>query len=382
MLRYPVNLARKIKKRGFFWLLSQLHDEWRYPHSKFGMRFQSIRKKCNPLFWQRVIRHRFHKETSSFIAIYDLAVKPVTYDFAVFLAIVEMHRKQSNYRDYVVVFVPGPKDGLRNEVDSYETVVPPAARKWRLANLVIPMLDLAPYCSGYHVCHSRAAAVKYLQYDKKDFFPADYDVTYPTAVSRNAWRVYLTPDNTPRLLRAPLQAKCYVEEWFNSRGWEKSKTISITIRHYGYEDARNSNVSSWCKLAEYLELRGYRVVFVPDLDDAMRENKEISFTIFDQACWNLHLRMALYELCYVNMFVNSGPAALCYLSDAPYIMTKIVTEDVGQTCQTSLEDQGYSNKCTPEFASHDQVWAWHEDGVDSLKTTFDQYEMERTRRGG
>lgn len=310
-----------------------------------------------------------------------MAVKPVTFDFAVFLAIAEMYRKQHSYDGYVVLFVPGPNDGLRAEVDSYEGVVPLASRKWRFSHILMPMLDFAPHCLGHYVAETRRAAAEYLSSRNLSTFPLNYDVAYPATVPRNAWRAYLTPENTPRVFSATSQAIGYVKQWLGGRGLNVSKLISVTIRDYGYGNDRNSNLSEWYRFADYVMGKGYDVVFIPDVENAMLSPVNKDYVVFDQASWNLHLRVALYQISYLNMFVNAGPAALCYLSEAPYIMAKIITENVGQSSKESLEDQGYSYLCTPEFATYKQLWAWHDDCFTNLKATFEQYVIERSKRG-
>ena len=54
--------------------------------------------------------------------------------------------------------VPGEKEGFREEWPDYELTVDHVSRRWRVSNLLLPMVQLLPSCTGHVFCHTRREA--------------------------------------------------------------------------------------------------------------------------------------------------------------------------------------------------------------------------------
>ena len=68
-------------------------------------------------------------------------------------------------------------------------------------------------------------------------------------------------------LRASNQGLRYIENWYTKNKID-IPVVSITIRQYEFDKARNSNIKAWVKFAHYLKDSGYFPVIVPDTESA------------------------------------------------------------------------------------------------------------------
>jgi hypothetical protein len=293
---------------------------------------------------------------------YDLETAPITFDLSWMLALAEKHRRDRGLKFLYVVFVPGASNGLREEMTDYEEILGYDTRQFRLQNLLFPLTKLVKACKGFSYCATRQQAELLRKRMSRHVFPPNYDTIFPLKYDLLS-QVINEPSPKIMALTATQQALSYIKEWMSVRAPGK-KIIVITLRQYKYMPKRNSNISAWATFAKSLDTEKYFVVIIPDTDSAMQGPlAELDqFTHFPEACWNIELRAALYETCYLSMGINNGPLALCWLNEkSRYIMFKIITDDVPQTNSKVLADRGFSLGKQPPFLAPYQRWVWEED---------------------
>jgi hypothetical protein len=93
--------------------------------------------------------------------------------------------------------------------------------------------------------------------------------------------------------------------------------VVITLREATHWRFRNSNLSSWTRLARELERDGENVIFVRDT--AMATKDLPGFATYPLAAVNLPVRAALYERAKINLFVSNGPATIAMFNDRPWL---------------------------------------------------------------
>ena len=71
---------------------------------------------------------------------YDLAVAPASYDFLQFMQSSDLHRKRYGLDRVFFIFVPGPKNGFRDDSLSKTTM----QRSMMMRNVLIPACRLLP----------------------------------------------------------------------------------------------------------------------------------------------------------------------------------------------------------------------------------------------
>ena len=222
----------------------------------------------------------------------------------------------------------------------------------------MPLCRLMPSVSGVTHCATRRQATAIRGFNGPPSTPINIG-----RASRNRTR-------RTRSSRPPVAAISFVlsgrpdrHTAISKAGWRRSANARWWRSPFANTRSlprRNSNLTAWGKLAEYLTDEGFAPIFVPDtatafdpVDDAIAK-----FPIFTEGAMSVELRMALYETAWLNMLVNNGPFGCLSFSDSPYLMFKILTPGVRMTSESYMTSLGYEIGATPPFCSPFQKWVW------------------------
>jgi hypothetical protein len=250
--------------------------------------------------------------TTTLTALYDLAVSPLTFDFtyAVVQAEVERRRRRCDR----IAF------HIRLKETAQITDDPLDDDQWRLHHVLVPLSQLLAQPSDLYIgpapvstseVFSRAHGLHWLS-DVLALAEAGEEVQVFTAHPR-------VKEAVERRLRDTVLGR---------------RLITITLREARYQQPRNSNLMAWASLARSLSAKGYAVV-------VLRDHEHVSESLpgdwgtavaLPEAVWNLHWRLALYELAWLNLGVNNGPAFLAILD--PHIRF-LIFKMLGDTPETS-----------------------------------------------
>ncbi len=374
MFKYIFSIFKKTKERGLQWLYHRLILEFRIPQTFLGKKLKNINTSSYHFF--SLLKRPFVVSVPKFFradtlyVFYDLEVSPVTFNFCEALSAANEYRNKLKLKYLYVVFVPGPNEGLRQEMSDYEFIINKDARQWRKYNLLFSLTHLVPSCIGFSNCASRKEAELIQKQVLPNIYPKGYSIMFPCAFSffegaRNSSPDIMAIRSTPKALH-------YVNQWLEPRARGR-KIIVITLRQYAYMPQRNSNIEAWANFAQSLDPNHYFVVIVPDTEVAMNGplTQLSMFEHFMETCWNIELRAALYESAYLNLGVNNGPFALCWLNkNCRYLMFKIITQEVPQTTEEAIKKHGLIPGRTPPFAMEYQKWVWEQDTEEVLNREF------------
>jgi hypothetical protein len=173
-------------------------------------------------------------------------------------------------------------------------------------------------------------------------------------------------------LQATAQNLRNIEQWAQSHARGR-RIVALTLRNYGYMQARNSNLDAWIAFARSLDADRFLPVFVPDLEQTLNGEAQHlkEFTTLPEAAWNVGLRMALYERAYVCLGVNTGPMGLCWLNARTHYATfKMAPPDVPQTSLAFYRELGFEPFRSLPFASATQELVWEEDTFEAIQGAF------------
>ena len=149
----------------------------------------------------------------------------------------------------------------------------------------------------------------------------------------------------------------------------------ITLRDYGFMTKRNSDLDQWIAFSSRLDRSLYTVIWVRDTERelAFQDTEIAGWPVFSAVCFNIELRMALYERAYLNLMINNGPYGLCAFNErCRYVMFKILTPDVPQTTEASMHRHGFDIGETPAFSTRFQEWVWEDDKLDVIEEHFER----------
>jgi hypothetical protein len=303
---------------------------------------------------------------------YDLAASPVTFDFASYLAAAEVERRQRGLSEINVIFVLGPKSGVRHELSDYEAAIDVPARLARLRNILVPMLAFLPSVKSYTVCGSREHAEAIFAAGRKRVHPNDYRVYLPRQPAKKDVFEYARAGlSIWPMLRATDAGKRFVAE-FLAREAKGRKAVVVTLRNYDYSPERNSSNANWIAFANSLDPAVFVPIFVHDTETSMREPPADfgRHVVCHAASWNLEIRMALYEAAWLNMALMHGPMELCWYNEhARYVLFMTVGTAAVNT-ETSLIANGHRLGIDLEFAKPYQRIVWKRDDLPALLDAF------------
>ncbi|MDQ8199165.1 hypothetical protein QEH56_13435 [Pelagicoccus enzymogenes] len=309
------------------------------------------------------------------ILCYDLEVSPETFDVAGAIALAQAQAKSQSSELETIVLIPGKKAGFRSNDDTY----PINEQRWRLTELVLPLISIcAPNCSVLSFKSRNEAAAWLEQFSPKNQrYPIGYDIEKPHA--QFCVSEFLDAVKAERTLpkwEADPQALTISKEWIQKNLPKAAKGIvSITLRQTHSFAPRNSNIEEWKSVTTWLQARGYGVIVVPDTETAVTAIDDWpNETLWQTPCYNLKIRQALYQSCTLNLFVNNGPAILCYQSNSPYLSFKLVTPGVNVSNIEYFAKEGfYPTQPWPQ-SSDKQKLVWEDDNFLTITSAIEEWE--------
>lgn len=255
------------------------------------------------------------------LLVYDLKVNPVTFDFLHILYYAERLRITSAKTHLDVLFV---NSGKLNEYlgKDYIKSIGKDNISWRINNVLFPITRLIKSVDRVFVVDEILAFEIVDSY--KSVHPKGYSSSQPKSAIvhlQDTGFKYVEP------LHISPTALDLISKYFPHT--DDRIIVTITIRKYEYLTVRNSNIQAWIQFAKELDPTKYMVVIIPDasrtgIDDMDEFN---GFEVFDQACWNIELRAALYSRASINMGVDGGPLAIsCMLDNVVTVMIDPILE--------------------------------------------------------
>lgn len=360
----------QFRQRGFKWMLARVRDEF------FSPRFAPTRALRDV-----IVRFTGRPQgnvadaavmTDTLFFVFDLQVCPIAYDIATYLAAAELERRRLGLAKIHVVIVPGRGDGFRLELPEYVEVVDTEARRWRVENLIIPVLRLLPSCSGYTLTDSRDDATAILRAFAGHLFPSDWDPIFPTRpvarTVRDAGRA-----GTPifPMLRATEQGLRHIDRFLGAHAAGRLPVV-ISLRQYAYTPERNSDSAAWIKFADGLDPTRFVAIFVLDTEESLVQADRFGrHPVMHAAAWNVQLRMALYERAFVNLAVMHGPMELCWYNAACRYVLFCAVDSAPLTGRSFLEGEGFVIGASLPFAGPAQRIVWGSDTAAAITSAFD-----------
>lgn len=300
---------------------------------------------------------------------YDLAVSPPTYDFLPFLQLSELHRRRYELDNICFVFVPGPKDGFRDDTQHPRSI---SERYAWMRNIVMLACYLLESCKQIIWLKSRDEAIYFLKRSKSNVFPRSYSLDSPVGdySHRGIIAAYIRGEKIATIKETPEYTRM-VESYLAGRVIPQ-KLITVTIRDVDDSPARNTNYSEWRTFLQQLDPQKYKVIIIPDTSKVWQANNVLSdFEHCELASINLLFRTALYRQAYLNMTVNTGPIDLAYFSQSPFLVFKPTTKDaISTTSEFWLQWLGLEVGDQYPCAQQNQIVVWQDDTAEYLEEEF------------
>lgn len=299
---------------------------------------------------------------------YDFAVSPAYHDFITFLQNAELHRIRHGFDKLRIVFVPGPKQGYRND-----TLRTTQSNLLMTRNVLLPACHLLKSCTSIIWLDQREPAQGLLA-NPKAVFPRDYTLDNPTsdylepaiqcAFLRDEVVSYFTaPEDKQQLARAFIASVC---------GDKKPLTVTMREASHDISDRRSINVPEWQAFFDRIDLNVYQPIIIRDTACAFDTNTVFpGFPQAPMASLDVLFRVALYENSYVNFFTNNGPYVFSLYSKYNSIVFKYASEDVYATTEKFLKNSvGLTWGDQRPITEKRTIIAWEDDDADVIEQYF------------
>lgn len=358
---------RWFKSRSLSWICKRLLNEWQSPT-------KSQTKWIKRVFSKKIDGNHFSKlvKSETLFYIIDLQLVPIAFDNAIYLALAELERRRKGLESIHIIIVPGYSQGLRLELDEYDSVVNINLRKWRLNHLVFPLFQLISSVKSYSYFQSRLDALDFLRIFALHIFPRDWSNNIPSRPARiDLMKAARSGEKIFPMFSSPPGAIEYVEQYLGGFIGSK-KLIVITLRSYEYTPERNSNIKDWVRFAKELNPSDFYVVFLLDVETSLDPvpNQLIGMNIFLAGSWNLHLRMAIYERAYLNMAIAQGPMELMFHNERCKYLIFMPVNSAPLTSIEPLIAEGFIIGENLPFSRKGQHIFWGWDNYENITSEF------------
>lgn len=361
-----------IKYFNLIWLFYRIRNEILTPRTRLG--------KIVFLTLKKFIYIKKNIISEHFIAIYDLNINPITFNFIEFLILCNYKKNNQKYTGYKIYFIKKnfkSKEYKYLHDKIYSSKISKDSQSWRFNNIILPLLEcVGDNCLEYRVLKSDKDLFHSLK--GLDTYPENYNkYNKPLPDITFIYKQIKTLKNIG--LSAPAQGKFYVNQFLKNHNLEKKSIITVTIRYQDYDNVRNSNLNEWLSFCEYVESTGYKIVVIPDTDNSWYiKNFFSKFLVFNEASFNLGLKIALYESSKMNYFPACGSADLCTFNENTNYIIFGFGPIEGSLVNKDHEFTYHNKNSNFLFAKKDgQIVKWENDSFDNLKKSFNQQVLEK-----
>lgn len=245
---------------------------------------------------------------TTLVAVADLAVMPVSFDFVVFMQKARMEANRVGATRLHAVIVPFERgiDGMfRDKTGLYDA----AEMSWRLWNILIPACRLMG--ASVTLATDWLQAKRIASEEKCKQWPHDWDKQ--TLKDRRHLVGDLIKWNKEGQQIPFLEASPHARRKVREAYWLLGKPVVTMTLRSTYLRERNSNRGEWLRARQAIEAMDYAVVTLEDTDVALSQGQGYGEL-------NLDLRAACYQEAAINLQSNNGSASLCWFSGTPYRM--------------------------------------------------------------
>lgn len=326
-------------------------------------------------------KHPIYEINDILYAFYDLDISRTRFDILGFLACAEHKRRDLNLKTINVVLVNASNCEWNVRMQG---VINLEEHCWRKRQVLQQTCALLPSCSGVTMTSSRNEA-KQLYQNANNIFPDDYAPNNPVAHWEfNHLFDLVEQGKSPQVLRAASEPTRLVKLGLSAINPKHKRIVTITMRSCGDKTARNSNQTAWVDFIHNLDTKHYLPIVVPDTENALLlTSKDFAGAhLFTAACFNVEIRMALYEQSFINLGVNNGPTHLWALSPTiNYLMFKQITENYEHSSIRSFKRRKFKIGGDFPGANAYQKFIWEDDELEVITREFtdmaDKLQQER-----
>ena len=337
--------------------------------------FDGVKERLYPVkdpYGESLIEHDNSHPPRGLTILYDFRVEPVTFDFVVFLADGEMERRKRGLDFINLIFAPGDHGGF----NAQWSIEDEEEKQYRLHHLIYPAIQLLETQVYLHHCATRKEA-RILWESASERFPVEHSFLKP--INRHRFNLIneriQNGENHWIFKNINSIYKNQVTSWCYRQGIEIKRVITLTLRESFRATARNVDLNVWFQFADYLNGKGYKVVFIRDTNKAF-ETLPYSgkHYVFSDASHDLLIRAAIYQMAFANFSTSNGTNVLHYfVPDNRYFSMGVINNNYSECSEKEIRALGISETKVPGARPWQSI-SWEPDSSKGLIAAFNQLE--------
>ena len=234
-------------------------------------------------------------------AVYDLKFNPITFDFAVFLGIVEQNRiylKACSIHLWIVI-------GEYRKKTDRDIFLSEDQKDWRVEHILLPLANRLPSVTKISIVPN--LETRPTGYVLPLEFPVKRVTPYVVAITNELFAKKISP--------VCFEPSCYALDIVRNL-FQNKKTVSITIRDSEIFKHRNTSYEEVVKMVNGFVEFGILPIVIPDHDSFLlrRFPSELWPYLYPDAALDIDLRMAVACFSIINFGPSNGPVASLFLT--------------------------------------------------------------------
>jgi spore maturation protein CgeB len=296
--------------------------------------------------------------------IYDLRSRPISFDFIFFLQFCHIKMQDFKGAKLIIEILFPDKEDITEEFD------------WTIDELKDRAVRIIYQLTALFPDFEINEKIVNKSFDINSKINGDDSYHIPNWNQNDHHSEFYRVVNANSQLIMPISASNpninYIVKWLENLKYKKN--ISITIRKSNQSPERNTNEKETEKFINYVsELKAFNIVIIPDTDNISALQMKENVNVFDHASIDFNRRLALYEKCDLNFFLNNGPCIASELDlKIKSRLFKLIVPSVPHCTKEFIEWQGYEFNKSPKYNPNSK-WVWENDDFNFLRKEFDDY---------
>lgn len=305
------------------------------------------------------------------IAVCDLRICPITFDFAYFLYAADTYFREKGYDKFEVYILIGNAP----HSSEYNQVITAEKRRERIRKILVPLAEMYIGCKSVYMLENPEDLIQLCRGHAPVYPPQSDGRHLRTHNYREIYRIMLRRTAFSGL-KPPASAIVSVDEFIQKQGIKKP-FVTLTVRAYDYQPLRNTDMDAYIKFAHYLQDKGYTPIFIPDTESSSKMTFG-NYASFPEACEDVSIRAAIYDQSFTNIFTSNGVHAVAAFNNNSSFILALVYEAYPES--TGLKrfklDELYSGD--QPFGGKKGRFIWGEGTFSNLKENFEIVEANLT----
>ena len=247
----------------------------------------------------------FFKKNNFVYGVYDLSRNPISFNFFEFLIFLEMQR-QYKKKKYINIKILDPLGYLdENKINSQGFTI---SNKHRFIDIFFSVLKLFENIRDLSISNE----IDVLKgQDKKNH--------YSYTVERHQDYIFLNYNNIKeKIFKDSSDCKIY-SDWCLLNSINPKKVITITLRDFGFEDYRNSDIHIFCHIYDYFENNGFFPLIIYDFEREQFNPMLKKRRLCDIASVSSLVKIIFYQNSLLNVSSSNLPQIFSIYGNVNYM---------------------------------------------------------------